>query len=97
MDAGLLGGIIGGIAGVGGGAIGTYFSIKNSKGPLERAFVIKAAAITWVAVIVFVALLLLLPRPYNYLLWIPYGILLPLGIVKFNKKQAELRRLGHDG
>jgi len=97
MDAGLLGGIIGGIAGVGGGAIGTYFSIKNTKGPLERAFVIKAAAVAWVAVIAFVALLLLLPRPYNYLPWIPYGILLPLGIVKFNKKQAELRQLGRDG
>lgn len=96
MDAGLLGGIIGGIAGVGGGAIGTYFSIKNTKRSLERAFVVKAAAITWVAVIVFVALLLLLPRPYNYLLWIPYGIPLPLGIVKFNKKQAELRQIGGD-
>ena len=96
MDAGLLGGIIGGIAGGGGGAIGTYFSIKNTRGPRERAFVVKAAAVTWVAVIVFVALLLLLPRPYNNLLWIPYGILLPLGIVKFNKRQAELRQLGRD-
>ena len=96
MDAGLLGGIIGGIAGVGGGAIGTYFSIKNTHGPLERAFVVKAAVITWVAVLIFVALLLLLPQPYNYLLWIPYGVLLPLGIIKFNKKQAELRQSGQD-
>lgn len=96
MDAGLLGGIIGGIAGVGGGAIGTYFSIKSTNGPLERAFAVKVAAITWVAVIVFVVLLLVLPQPYNYLLWIPYGVLLPLGIIKFNKKQAELRQRGGD-
>jgi hypothetical protein len=34
-------GIIGGIIGWAGGVIGTYFRIKNAKGPLERKFMIR--------------------------------------------------------
>ncbi len=92
MDAGIIGAIIGGVAGIFGGAIGTYFSIKNTNGPLERAFMVKASAIAWVAIIVFIVLLLILPKPYNYLMWIPYGIFLRWGIAKCNKKVAELRQ-----
>ena len=91
MDAGLIGGLLGAVGGIAGGAIGTYFSVKNTRGPLERAFMVKAAVVAWLAVIVFVILLLVLPRPYSFLLWIPYGLLLPLGIIKINKQQSELR------
>ncbi len=92
MDAGIIGAIIGGVIGFGGGVVGTYFSITNTNGPLERAFMVKASAIAWIAIIVFILLLLILPQPYSYLMWIPYGILLPWGITKCNKKVAELRQ-----
>lgn len=91
MDGGLIGGIVGGVLGLAGGIVGTYFSIRNTNGPRERAFMIKASIVTWIALAGFLLLLLLLPPPYNFLLWIPYGILLPLGIVKCNKRLAELR------
>lgn len=94
MDTRLIGAILGGVLGVAGGAVGTYFSIRNTKGPMERAFMIKASVVTWVAVVLFVGLMFLLPSPYRYLLWIPYGILLPLGIVKMNKRLAEIRNAG---
>ncbi|MBT8349736.1 MAG: hypothetical protein KJO26_00645 [Deltaproteobacteria bacterium] len=92
MDIGLIGSIIGGVFGIGGGVVGTYFSITNTNGPLERAFMVKVSIIAWVAITVFIVLLLILPQPYNYLMWIPYGILLPLGIAKCNKKLAKLRQ-----
>lgn len=92
MDIGLIGGIIGGVIGIGGGVIGTYFSITNTNGPLERTFMVKASVIGWVAITIFIVLMLILPQPYNYLMWIPYGILLPLGIVRCNKRLAELRQ-----
>jgi len=33
-----------------GAAIGTYFSIKNTSGPRERAFMIASPFFTWIAV-----------------------------------------------
>ncbi|MEN8206428.1 MAG: hypothetical protein ABFS24_10500 [Pseudomonadota bacterium] len=91
MNAGIIGGILGAIFGIGGGLIGTYYSIKNTKGPLERAFMVKASVIAWIALIIFLTLMFLLPNPYRFWLWVPYGILLPLGIVRINKRVAEIR------
>lgn len=91
MDPGLIGGIIGGTFGLLGGVIGTYASITNTNGPLERALMIKASIITWVGITIFLVLLLTLPKPYNYLMWIVYGIFLPLGIITINRKQAAIR------
>jgi hypothetical protein len=88
---GLIGGLIGGALGLAGGAIGTYFSIKNTLGPRERSFMVKVSAIAWVAIAVFLVGLLTLPRPYNFLLWVPYGIALPLGIRWCNQCQLKVR------
>lgn len=92
MHPGVIGGILGGVVGFLSGAVGTYFSIKNAGGRLERRCMIKAAAVMWVAIAVFLGLLLLLPAPYRWFLWIPYGILLPLAIVYSNKRQDTIRR-----
>lgn len=91
MDPGLVGGIVGGGLGLAGGVIGTWFSIRNTSGPRERAFMIRVSAIAWVAVTAFLAGLLLLPQPYNWLLWIPYGIALPLAIRSLNRRQQQIR------
>ena len=92
MTSGMIGGLIGGIGGTIGGIIGTYCSIKNTNGPRERRFMIRASFVCWIGIIVFLLLLLLLPKPYNLIVWIPYGILLPLGIVKGNKVQTRIRQ-----
>lgn len=92
MTSGMIFGIvIGPLLGVLGGVVGTYFSIKNTNGPKERTFMVRVAVIAWLAVSLFVAGLLIVPQPYNWLLWIPYVILLPLAIRRFNKKQLEIR------
>ena len=89
---GWIGGIAGGFLGIAGAIVGTYFSIKNTNGPRERQFTIKASAVCGIACTLFVILLLVLPRPYNALLWIPYAILLPISIKYWNKTQFEIRR-----
>lgn len=91
MDAGMIGGIVGGAIGLAGGMIGTYFSIRNTNGPREKAFMIMVSAIAWIAVTAFLAGLLLLPKPYNWLMWLPYGIALPLGIRWCNRRQSAIR------
>ena len=90
---GWIGGIFGGVVGTMGGVLGTYLSIKSAEGPIECAFIKKTAVITWITVSVFLGLLLTLPKPYNYLLWIPYGITMLIGIPKLRKKHTEIRRL----
>ena len=91
MDAGLIGGIIGGTLGLAGGAIGTYASIKNTAGPRERQFMVRTAVAAWVLITLFLVLLFVLPNPYRFLIWIPYGVALPLAIVALNRKQQAIR------
>jgi Ca2+/Na+ antiporter len=91
MEAGIIGGILGGVLGTLGGAIGTWCSIRNTRGPRERAFMVRASVVAWIAIIVFLALLLLLPHPYRLWMWVPYGILLPFGIMRLNRRLAEIR------
>ena len=94
---GWIGGMVGSIIGLAGGIIGTYFSIKNTSGPRERAFMIKAAAGFWGAGIVFLTLLFLLPNPYRWFMWVPYGILLPLSIRYVNNNQQAIREAESPG
>lgn len=91
MNLGLVGGIIGSVVGIAGGAIGTYFSIKNTQGKKERDYMIKASIVCWVAISLFLVLLLFLPKPYNFLMWIPYSIFLPFFITTVNKQLAKIR------
>jgi len=92
MHPGLIGGIAGGVIGLIGGLIGTYATIHNTNGPRERAFTIRASIIGWIVGLVFLALLFLLPTPWRFLVWIPFGILLSLGINRWNRTQQRIRR-----
>jgi len=91
MNPGVIGGIIGSSIGIIGGIIGTYFSIKNTNSPKEKAFMRRCSIVVWVCMILFLLLLLYLPKPYNFLMWIPYAIFLPLGIIYINKKQQKIK------
>jgi hypothetical protein len=86
------GAILGSTIGVLGGIFGTWMSVHNTQAPAERAFAIRCAIGTWLFVGAFLLGLFLIPSPYNYLLWIPYPILLILGILWMNAKQAAMRK-----
>lgn len=92
-EIGYLGGIMGTIFGFAGGIFGTYCSIRNTKGPLEKRFMIKASVMIWIALSIFLGMLWVLPSPYNFLMWIPYGILLPFGIRYLNRRQQAIRKM----
>jgi hypothetical protein len=92
MNAGWIGGIAGGAIGLLGGIVGTYFSIRNTRGPRERAFMVKASALCWIGIGLFLGLMFALPHPHRYLLWIPYAIVLPLGILRINRTQQRIRQ-----
>jgi hypothetical protein len=65
MDVGMVGGVAGGVLGLAGAAIGTFVSVVNTRGPRERAYMVRLAALGWLWVAVLVAWLLLAPSPWN--------------------------------
>lgn len=83
---------VGCLIGLAGGIFGTWASISNTNGPRERQFMIRACAVMWVAGIAFLTLMFLVPVPWRFLLWIPYGILLPFGIIFGNRSQQRIRK-----
>ncbi|AKJ64314.1 hypothetical protein [Kiritimatiella glycovorans] len=93
MNPGLIGGVVGTLVGVAGGAVGTWCSIKNTNGPLERTFMIRASVMMWVFALVFIALLFLIPAPYGWMATLPFSLMLPLLIVWGNRKQQQIRSL----
>jgi hypothetical protein len=86
--AGLIGGIAGGVVGILGGLLGTYVGIRNTHGPRERAFAIRASIFCWIAVSTFLAALILLPMPWRFLMWLPFGPVLMFFTRWANRGQA---------
>jgi peptidoglycan/LPS O-acetylase OafA/YrhL len=78
--------------GLAGGVLGTYLSLKNTRGPGERAFVARLSVACWVLCLAFVAGRFLLPDPYRQLLWVPYTALLIVGVRAWNRRQEQIRR-----
>jgi hypothetical protein len=81
----LIGAFGGSAFGIMGGLIGTYCSIWNTNGPREQSFVVRSAIWCWLAIMVFVVALWLTPMSYAALLWLPYVVLLPVGIRVWNR------------
>ena len=83
-------GLIGSVIGVLGGIVGTYLGIKRVANDVQRKFMIRCAVFVWIFVLAFVALLIFLPAPWKYIIFVPYGIGLPIAIIWGNKRLAQL-------
>ncbi|WP_299460961.1 hypothetical protein [uncultured Gimesia sp.] len=88
---GLIGALGGTLLGVLGGVYGTWNSIKQTNGPRERAFVVKMSVLFWIVVSLFVVLVFVLPAPWNYYIWLPYGLWLTSTIRRSDLKQQAIR------
>lgn len=87
---GIIGGIAGALLGISGGLVGTYFGIRNTAGPRSKRFLIRVSIIAWIFVALFLTVLLLMPADYKVFAWIPYAIILALGIIYINKRLNKL-------
>lgn len=98
--AGLIGGIAGGAIGLMGGAIGTYFSIKNVRTEAERRFMIRCAVAMWIGLVGFVILpaclvvAKLVPSWAAWCLWLPFMLIAIRMIPRLNRRAAELGGYG---
>ncbi len=104
MDAnewgGILGGVLGTVIGIGGGVLGTYFSIKNTKTTAERRFMIRYAVAIWLAVVILIfvpitlSLLGVIPVWAQWAMFGLFYVLLMPSIGWANRRQAALRGAG---
>ena len=69
---GLIGTVVGSIVGVAGGLLGTWMSIRNLPRGEQRNFMVRMAVVGWMGALGFCVALLLIPTPWNGVLWIVY-------------------------
>jgi Ca2+/Na+ antiporter len=98
MDINLMVAIGGSAIGLLGAAIGTYFSIKSTRTPAERRFVVKVSIGVWVVGTLLMGLPLVLALAGIIQRWVfwamfpLYFILLGLTMRWANRRQASFRK-----
>jgi protein-S-isoprenylcysteine O-methyltransferase Ste14 len=91
LIGGIAGGVLGSAIGIAGAWLGIRASVKNTRGPRERAFVVQSAIRLGILTCAFVAGMLLLSTPWKIALGSLYVILLFTFIIRTNRRQAEIR------
>lgn len=76
---------------MGGDIAGTSAGIRNTRGPRERAFMVRTSLWCWLAGGLFLAGLLLLPKAWARLMRSPYAVAWHLDICRVNRCRAALR------
>lgn len=74
------------------GVVGTFQSVKNTKGPMERAFAAQSNLLAWIAIAIFFLTVYFLPEPYNYLVVVLYFAAFPFVVYRVCSKRLVLRR-----
>jgi len=84
-------GVIGSTLGILAGAVATYFSIRNTKGPRERRFVIRAATVCWMLLALVAVAAYLLPHLRTWV-WVPLCAMAIFGGPYVNRRQENIRQ-----
>lgn len=92
MDTASIGGIIGSVFGILGGAVGTYFSIRNTNSPRERRFVVRVAIFAWLVLGLLTVLAVLLLPSLRAWAWVPICVIVVVGGPLLNRRQELIRR-----
>ena len=86
-----IGGLLGDTIGLIGGIHGTWSSLRHAKPGPEREFLKRAAVGAWALAILFVAGFFFVPHPWSSLLWILFGVLLFVAVIRLNRTHARIR------
>ena len=89
---GWIGGGVGSLIGLAGAIIGIRYGTKNTCGPRERAFLVKMTVVLVIAIGAVTVLPWFLPKTYGWVVFIPFTLLLVIGIPYCNRTQMRIRQ-----
>jgi len=92
MDNGLYGQLWLGLLALAGGVAGTCAAVAGTSGREARRFVIRVCAALWLGALTFVAGGLMLPRPFGFILIVPYGVVLAVAANRWQKQWLQLNQ-----
>lgn len=61
-----------------GGTVGTAYAVSQGRTRRQRRFLSRVCALVWFEVAVFIVAVLKTPRPYSFLICLPYALIVPL-------------------
>ena len=73
--------------------VGNYMIIRNTQGPREHRFMVRASCAAWTTILAFFLLGYLIPSPWRYLLLVPYFLHLPVATYLTVNKQLLIRKI----
>ena len=76
---------------VGVGLLASFHNVRNSKGPKEKAYVLRVCVIFWVLILSLLALVYYLPAPYRYIATFAYFVACPVFVYKTSKTHQLIR------
>jgi len=88
---GVSAGVVLGLLGVLAGVLGIRVSIRNAKGPRERALLLKEHVLVWVLIIGLFIAIAVTPSPYDALWFVPFTIALFFRARSWNRRQSQIR------
>lgn len=90
MDDGLYGQVWIGLLMIGGGLVGTGAAIAAATSAEMRRLVIRISVASWIGVLTFVAAVLGIPRPFGFVLVIPYGVFFAVAAARWGEQWQQL-------
>ena len=75
------------------GVVGTFHSVKNTKGPKERVFAAQSNLLAWVAIAIFFITVYFLREPYNFMAVVLYFAAFPFVVYRVCSRRLLIRRL----
>ena len=75
------------------GFAATVTNVQSTRGPKERAFVMRSNLAAWIVITLFFTAWYFAPHPYSYILLLVYFAVFPFVVYRFCSTRLLIRRL----
>jgi len=73
--------------------VATFLNVRNTRGPKERRFVVRACVATWALFVSFLLLLYFVGPPWRYVIVVVYVVAFPVFIYRWSTMHQLIRHI----